>query len=824
MTTNWIDDYLTDPGSGLGGFISSAQDWVITSGPELAPAAAVGAGVALAGRRAWRRRCHKRLAAEARMVTVLVPPQPDPTGGAALWSHLVGLLRPAWHRLLTGQPHLAFEFTFSQAGVGIRLWVPGAIPPGLVERAVEAAWPGAHTSTTPAEAPLPLGRPGERLLAAGGELRLAREEALPLRIDFAADPLRGLLGAPVGLGHNEHACVQVLARPATGRRLARARRASRSNTNLAGHLLDLLTPSLRTPRRGSSTTTNYTSPEYRLELSAQSRASVQKQRSSQFETVVRYGVSTLLGVDATETEVRQAKAAIRGRAHALAATFATYTEHNRFTRKRLRRPVEALAERRLGRGDLLSVPELAAIAHLPTDDTLPGIQRAGARAIAPPPGIPATGQGIKPLGRTDSGHSRPVGLRVADARHHMHVIGATGSGKSTLLAQLVLADAEAGRAAVVIDPKGDLVTDLLSRLPVAAADRVVLFDADSRSQSPCLNPLDGGDPDLAVDNLVSIFRRVYSAFWGPRTDDVMRAACLTLRMTDGVATLADVPKLLADPAYRARTTAGITDPVLRGFWTWYDDLSDASRSQVIAPLMNKLRAFLLRRFVRDTVAAGRSTVDMKEVLDNGGICLVRIPKGSLGDETARLVGSIVVANVWQVITARARTPQRDRRDASLILDEFHNFLNLPYAVDDMLPEARALRLSLVLAHQNNAQLPGALQESISANARNKFFFNVSPEDAHHLARHTAPRISAHDLSHFDAFHAAVRLVVHGAETEPFTVVTEPLRPAVPGRSRFLRAAARDNQRLRAKTIHTRPDSDGPASRRAVDPRRGNSTS
>ncbi|MDX8148400.1 type IV secretion system DNA-binding domain-containing protein [Lentzea sp. BCCO 10_0061] len=824
MTSSWIDDYLTDPGAGVGDFISNAQDWVIASGPVVGPVAVVGAVVGLAARRFWRRRCHTHLTAEARMVTVRVPPQPDPTGGTALWSHLVGLLRPAWHRLLTGQPHLAFEFTFSQAGVGIRLWVPGAIPPGLVERAVEAAWPGAHTSTTPAEAPLPLAGPGEQLLVAGGELRLARAEALPLRIDFAADPLRGLLGAPVGLGHNEHACVQVLARPATGRRLARARRGSRSSTNLAGHLLDMLTPSLRASRRGSGTRTSHISPEYRLEMSAQGRASVNKQRSSQFETVVRYGVSTLLGADATDTDVRLARAAIRGRAHALATTFATYTEHNHFARRRLRRPAVALAERRLGRGDLLSVPELAAIAHLPTDDTLPGVQRAGARAIAPPPGIPATGHDVKPLGRTDSGHSRPVGLRVADARHHMHVIGATGSGKSTLLAQLVLADAEAGRAAVVIDPKGDLVTDLLSRLPAAAADRVVLFDADSRNRPPCLNPLDGGDPDLAVDNLVSIFRRVYSAFWGPRTDDVMRAACLTLRMTDGVATLADVPKLLSDPAYRARTTAGITDPVLRGFWTWYDDLSDASRSQVIAPLMNKLRAFLLRRFVRDTVAAGRSTVDMKEVLDNGGICLVRIPKGSLGDETARLIGSIVVANVWQVATARARTPQRDRHDATLMLDEFHNFLNLPYAVDDMLPEARALRLSLVLAHQNNSQLPREMQESISANARNKFFFNVSPEDAHHLARHTTPRISPHDLSHYDAFHAAVRLVVHGAETEPFTVVTEPLPPAVPGRSRLLRSAARNNQRVQPKAVHTRPDGDEPASRRTADPRRGNTSS
>jgi type IV secretory pathway TraG/TraD family ATPase VirD4 len=126
----------------------------------------------------------------------------------------------------------------------------------------------------------------------------------------------------------------------------------------------------------------------------------------------------------------------------------------------------------------------------------------------------APGQAAKPIGVTDTGHERPVALGVPDARHHLHVIGATGSGKSTLLGTMILADAEAGRGIVLIDPKGDLVTDILSRLPKSAADRVVLFDADSKSQPPCLNPLDGGETDLTVDNLVSVFRRVYSAFWG----------------------------------------------------------------------------------------------------------------------------------------------------------------------------------------------------------------------------------------------------------------------------------------------------------------------
>ncbi|MFD7655352.1 type IV secretory system conjugative DNA transfer family protein [Actinosynnema sp. NPDC059797] len=802
-TEGWVADYLRDPGGAVSALLDRLREQAVTWGPVALPVLAVVAGVVVAGWRWWTRRCHELLLADARQITVLAPPTVDAAGGAALWSNLVGLLRPGWRRAFTGQPHVVCEYVFSEAGVAIRLWVPGVIPPGLVERAIEAAWPGAHTRVGPAEPPLPAPGEGQRRVVVGGELRLARPEALPIRSVFDADPIRALIGAPVGLARDEHACVQVLARPVTGRRVQRARRAARrvhtgGSVRLVGRLLDVVTPGSSRLRQSttarSRTGTPHSDPQTSLEFSAQDRAIVAKQRGSQFETVVRYAVATLLPVDTDQDEVRRARDTARGRAHALAASFASYTEHNHYVRRRLRKPGRVLGSRRLGRGDLLSVPELAAIAHLPVDAAIPGVQRAGARAIAPPPGIATPGPQAKPIGVTDTGHERPVALRVPDARHHLHVIGATGSGKSTLLGNMILADAEAGRGIVLVDPKGDLVTDVLFRLPRSAADRVVLFDADSKTRPPCLNPLDGGDTDLTVDNLVSVFRRVYSAFWGPRTDDVMRAACLTLRTQDGVATLADLPRLLADAAFRTRVTAAVTDPVLRGFWSWYEELTDSSRSQAVSPLMNKLRAFLLRPFVRDAIAAGPSTVDMSQVLD-GGICLVRIPKGSLGEETTRLVGSLVVARTWQATTARVRIPQRQRHDASLVIDECHNFLNLPYPIEDMLAEARGFRLAMTLAHQHLGQLPRELREGLSTNARSKIFFNASPEDAHELARHTAPRLSDHDLAHLGVYHAAVRLVLHGEQAQPFTMCTQPLPPAVPGRAREIRDIARHRARV-----------------------------
>ncbi|GAA5109026.1 type IV secretory system conjugative DNA transfer family protein [Haloechinothrix salitolerans] len=809
-----VEQLLVDPWTAIRKLADTAAAWLLAWSPVLGPVLVLVVGAAVLLRAWWFRRCQQALHADARAVTIMAPPTVDPAGALAVWSNLVGLLRPAWKRLIFGQPHLAFESYFDRDGVQLRLWVPGIVPPGLVERAIEAAWPGTRTRTRPADPPLPIEPSGERqVLVTGGVLRLARSEALPIRTDFTADPLRALLGAPAGLGTDDRACVQVLARPATGRRVARARRLARHlrtgrSHHRIGRVFDLLTPRPAAQPSAQPQIDRHTALAY----AAQDRAIVAKDRGSHYDTLIRYAVTTHLPRSAARKEYRRAAERIRGRAHAIASAFSTFTEHNYYRRLRLRQPLTVLARRRFRRGDLLSVLELAAIAHLPTDEAIPGVARAGARAVPPPPATPTEGPDIRPLGISDTAHARPVGLHVSDARHHLHVLGATGSGKSTLLAQMILADADRGRGAVVIDPKGDLITDILTRLPLHASHRVVLFDADTRGPVPCLNPLEG-DKHSAVDNVVSVFARVFASAWGPRSDDILRAACLTLRADTDTPTLADLSGLLTDPAKRIRHIAKLADdPVLRGFWTSYDQLSDAARAHAIAPVLNKLRAFLLRPFVVKAIAAGPSTVDLSTVLD-GGLLLARIPKGSLGDDTSRLLGSLILARIWQATTARSATPQSQRRDAGLYVDEAQNFLTLPYAVEDMLAEARGYRLSMTLAHQHLDQLGRDLSEAISANARTKIYFSVSPRDARELARHTAPHLTDHDLAHLDAFHAAVRPVVNGAEVRPFTITTRPLGPAIPGRARAVRAAA---------AAHTQPlarSAVSPARAVGADPRR-----
>jgi Type IV secretion-system coupling protein DNA-binding domain len=763
------------------------------------PSIAAVFGVLLAGlvtARVVRARRNRALARGARLIEISAPPEAERSGGETLWANLLGLHRPMLTRWLRGQEHVAFEYAATGEGLSIRMWIPAQVAPGLVEQAVEAAWPGARTTILDT-GPAPIR--ADQVAVEGGRLVPARSAAVPLRVKFDTDPLRPLLGALAALGHCEAGCVQILARPASPRRVRKLRRSlaelsgrPRTGSFSLGRILAELGPG-PVPNR-----TAYNSggtPWRDARTDADARAAAGKLAGPLWEAEIRYAAASPLTANGT---VRA-----RGVAHQIASAMNAFAERNHLRRRRLTRPAETLAGRGFGRGALYSVAELAALAHLPTDQVVPGLARAGARPVPPSIQIPQAAAGsapVKVLGDADAGPARPIALPVADARHHLHVVGATGVGKSTLLANLVLADVTAGRGAVVIDPKGDLVADLLDRLPADIAARTVLFDPEDTAPPPRINMFDGADPDVAVDNLTGIFKRIYAGFWGPRTDDLLRAACLTLitacrnDTSLGTPTLADIPELLISDQRRAQYLAALRPggaaaqdfSVLDGFWAWYQQLSVPARGHVTAPLLNKLRAFLLRDFAAQTVATGATSIDLQAVLD-GGLCLVRLPKGVLGDETVRLLGSFVVAKCWQAAAARARLGL-PRRDASLVIDECHNFLTLPIGLEEMLAEARAYRLSLTLAHQNLAQMPPDLREGVSANARNKLIFSVSPEDARTLERHTLPSLGAHDLSHLGAFQAAARLTVGSAEQPACTLATRPLPDPIPGRAVAIRAA------------------------------------
>ncbi len=242
------------------------------------------------------------------------------------------------------------------------------------------------------------------------------------------------------------------------------------------------------------------------------------------------------------------------------------------------------------------------------------------------------------------------------------------------------------------------------------------------------NPLDG-EPNIAADQLCGVFSQVFGKFWGPRADDTLRTSCLTLTR-HAHANLSMIPSLLSNKKIRGRITAGLDDPDgLGSYWAWYESLPVSLQAQVIGPVLSRLRAFLLRDFVNQTIGKPYSTLNFAQVLDRGGILLARLPKGLLGSDSCQLLGSLLVSRIWQTVTARSAVPESERRDCTLILDEAPNFLNLPRSLDEIAAEARGYHLNLVLAHQHNPQFSAETQAAISANARNKIYFGVSPEDA-----------------------------------------------------------------------------------------------
>jgi len=339
----------------------------------------------------------------------------------------------------------------------------------------------------------------------------------------------------------------------------------------------------------------------------------------------------------------------------------------------------------------------------------------------------------------------------------------------------------AGRGIAVVDPKGDLVRDLLERIPESEWERVILIDPALRDRPVGLNVLDCADEDLrevVADQLVTIFRKNYERFWGPRTDDILRAALLTLLHKPG-STLCEVPLLLLRPEARQDYTVGLNDPVgLRPFWQEYEQMPEGTRLQMVGPVLNKLRSVLLRRTVRNMLGQPESTVSLADAIERRQIVLLSLSKGLLGEDTSRLLGAFFVARLWQAVLARASQPEPERPDFNLYLDEFQNYLHLPQSLDDVLVEARGYHLGLVLANQHLGQLSSSTREALSANARTRVFFQCGQEDARYLAREFEPHLSERHLRNLQRFQVAARLCVGGRTQPPCTGTTLPSPPSL----------------------------------------------
>lgn len=397
----------------------------------------------------------------------------------------------------------------------------------------------------------------------------------------------------------------------------------------------------------------------------------------------------------------------------------------------------------------LSVKELANFLLLPAgEEELPGTPGLHPKLTLPPAFYRQS---------TDSQSNRsfavsmdivPQKLSISpkDSLEHTHLIGPTGSGKSTAMQHLILADIRANRSVLVLDPKADLVNDILARIPEERADDVVVIDPSD--PSPCgFNPLafkDYGDPALLADSILSVMKEIFSDSWGIRTADILNAALLTLVKVEN-ATLLWLPALLTDEAFRMKIVSSLTDRVaLLPFWEQFNTLKDSERRQHVDPVLNKLRQFLLRPGLRNILGQAKPKFTLTDLFNKRRIVLVPLNRGLIGGESARLIGSLIVGLTWTLALSRAKLPPERRYLVSLYIDELQDYLSLPTDLSDALAQARGLGLGLTLAHQYRDQLPPDIRAGIDANARNKISFGLSAKDAKDMAA-MAPGLSAEDF-------------------------------------------------------------------------------
>lgn len=422
----------------------------------------------------------------------------------------------------------------------------------------------------------------------------------------------------------------------------------------------------------------------------------------------------------------------------------------------------------------MNVLELVGLLGWPLgDQPLPGVPRDASRWLRPDPRIKSN----RALGEaTAPGEGGRLGLSVTDALQHLHVIGPTGTGKSTLLARLIVEDMAAGRGVVVVEPKGDLIQDVLARIPAGRAEDVVVLDPTDAALPIGLNPLlsRGRQPELVADQVLAVFHSLWKHNWGPRLQDILHSSLLTLA-SRGDASLCILPALLTNPAVRRRLRAGLDDPVaLEPFWAWFEAISDAERQQAIAPVVNKLRPFLLRKSVRAIVGQLEPRFRVDEVFTRRKIVLVSLAKGLIGPEAAALLGSLFVAELWQAVLGRGAISPGRRHPVVVYADEFQDYVHLPTDMADALAQARGLGVGLTLAHQHLSQLSGNLRSSVLANARSRICFQLAADDAQTMARFSGGVLKPEDFQRLARFEAYAQLVVGGEVTQYASLRTQPL--------------------------------------------------
>ena len=444
--------------------------------------------------------------------------------------------------------------------------------------------------------------------------------------------------------------------------------------------------------------------------------------------------------------------------------------------------------------------------------------------------VPSTVLADTVIGR-DLTSDELVRLSFRSRTNSLYVIGKQGRGKTNLLLNLILQDLYHGIGLCVLDPHGDLTTDILGGIPAQREQDVHLFDLQD-TEHPCGFDLFAGvdatnlaSLKSAEERIVGIFKKVWgSVSWGPRLEDLLGNAVHVLVQNPGT-TLADLPPLLTDPRYRQQLLARVTSPVVRDYFVYeYDPLTARGQGAIAGPLLNKVRKFLRDPLLGQIVAQPSATIDFRGAMAHQQIVLIRL--NAAWEEATSLLGTAMVLLLFQAALDRQRLPAQQRRPFALYADEFQLFSTPTFG--QLLQQARKYAVAMTMAHQVRSQLDAELRDAVKG-AVNIITFQTMTDDAGELAREYRSRGTAflpsallgwaerHSDTRIRAAAATIRLacLTRSRSATPRTRLRSPIGPssrlwsgacgtrsrrATPGPRRFRRASG--TGRTTSRVSHT----------------------
>ncbi|HFI0701523.1 TPA: type IV secretory system conjugative DNA transfer family protein [Streptococcus suis] len=390
----------------------------------------------------------------------------------------------------------------------------------------------------------------------------------------------------------------------------------------------------------------------------------------------------------------------------------------------------------------LATADLARFLLLPVgEENMDGVPNVHPKLITPPLGYNLNHNKARSFGQTVETQPRPLQISSQSAKKHLFLLGSTGTGKTTAMSHLILSDIKSKKhSVVVIDAKGQLTHELLERTPAEHDEDIVVISPTAK-RIVGINPFEltnyGIEPEVIADYLLELFKGLYPEHFGIYSLDILSHAFLTLARIPN-SSLVMLPSLLTNKHFRNKLLKNLTDLIgLGSFWSWFELLSEAQRHQMLNPILNKFRQFLLRPQLRAMLGQAKPKFSLTELFQGRKIVLVPLNKAVIGSESAKLIGSLVTSILWMLILRQSSVEPSKRQSAFIYVDETPSFLGIPNAnLDEALSQSRQFNVGWAIGFQHLAQMSSNLKAGIESNTANKIVFGLNLNEAKEMAKST----------------------------------------------------------------------------------------